>query len=188
MRSFDQLLGLLSDIPGPRRAEGKLYKLPGIDKNSARIQRNRRGLQDQRRAAVLPTADRQRRRRAFPDGHHSPAPESTIASCGQVWPLGHLCQATAYTFHRNQPPAQRNPRKADLVPPPVLKWREAYQNLLLAADAYRALRAKIFKVWHQETRDMTRIDDLFWAPSRPSEVNVTMPRGLLKPAADTLLR
>ena len=27
MRSFDQLLGLLSDIPDPRRAEGKLYKL-----------------------------------------------------------------------------------------------------------------------------------------------------------------
>ena len=28
MRSFDQLLGLLSNIPDPRRAEGKLYKLP----------------------------------------------------------------------------------------------------------------------------------------------------------------
>ena len=27
MRSFDQLLGLLSNIPDPRRAEGKLYKL-----------------------------------------------------------------------------------------------------------------------------------------------------------------
>ena len=25
MRSFDQLLGLLSNIPDPRRAEGKLY-------------------------------------------------------------------------------------------------------------------------------------------------------------------
>ena len=27
MRSFDQLLGLLSNIPDPRRAEGKLDKL-----------------------------------------------------------------------------------------------------------------------------------------------------------------
>jgi hypothetical protein len=30
MRSFDQLLGLLSNIPDPRRAEGKLYKLQHV--------------------------------------------------------------------------------------------------------------------------------------------------------------
>lgn len=30
MRSFDQLLGLLSKIPDPRRAEGKLYKLQHV--------------------------------------------------------------------------------------------------------------------------------------------------------------
>ena len=30
MRSFDQLIGLLSEIPDPRRAEGKLYKLPYV--------------------------------------------------------------------------------------------------------------------------------------------------------------
>ena len=30
MRSFDQLLSLLSDIPDPRRAEGKLYKLQHV--------------------------------------------------------------------------------------------------------------------------------------------------------------
>lgn len=30
MRSFDQLLGLLSEIPDPRRAEGKLYTLPHV--------------------------------------------------------------------------------------------------------------------------------------------------------------
>jgi len=30
MRSFDHLLGLLSDIPDPRRAEGKLYKLQHV--------------------------------------------------------------------------------------------------------------------------------------------------------------
>jgi len=46
----------------------------------------------------------------------------------QLWPelvpLGHPLSATAYTFHRSQPPNQRNPRKADLVLPPILKWRE----------------------------------------------------------------
>ena len=30
MRSFDQLLGLLSNIPDPRRAEGKLYQLQHV--------------------------------------------------------------------------------------------------------------------------------------------------------------
>lgn len=30
MRSFDQLIGLLSEIPDPRRAEGKLYQLPYV--------------------------------------------------------------------------------------------------------------------------------------------------------------
>jgi hypothetical protein len=30
MRSFDQLLSLLSNIPDPRRAEGKLYKLQHV--------------------------------------------------------------------------------------------------------------------------------------------------------------
>jgi hypothetical protein len=30
LRSFDQLIGLLSEIPDPRRAEGKLYKLPYV--------------------------------------------------------------------------------------------------------------------------------------------------------------
>ena len=30
MRSFDPLIGLLSEIPDPRRAEGKLYKLPYV--------------------------------------------------------------------------------------------------------------------------------------------------------------
>src|SRR5579862_7344694 len=30
MRSFDQLLGLLSNIPDPRRAEGKLYELQHV--------------------------------------------------------------------------------------------------------------------------------------------------------------
>src|SRR5208283_5834082 len=30
MRSFDQLIGLLSEIPDPRRAEGKIYKLPHV--------------------------------------------------------------------------------------------------------------------------------------------------------------
>jgi hypothetical protein len=30
VRSFDHLLGLLSEIPDPRRAEGKLYKLPHV--------------------------------------------------------------------------------------------------------------------------------------------------------------
>jgi len=30
LRSFDQLIGLLGEIPDPRRAEGKLYKLPYI--------------------------------------------------------------------------------------------------------------------------------------------------------------
>ncbi len=30
MRSFDQLIGLLSEIPDPRRAEGQLYKLPYV--------------------------------------------------------------------------------------------------------------------------------------------------------------
>ena len=30
MRSFDRLLSLLSEIPDPRRAEGKLYKLPHV--------------------------------------------------------------------------------------------------------------------------------------------------------------
>ena len=30
MRSFDQMLGLLSNIPDPRRAEGKLYKLQHV--------------------------------------------------------------------------------------------------------------------------------------------------------------
>ena len=30
MRSFNHLLGLLSEIPDPRRAEGKLYKLPHV--------------------------------------------------------------------------------------------------------------------------------------------------------------
>lgn len=30
MRTFDQLIGLLSEIPDPRRAEGKLYKLPYV--------------------------------------------------------------------------------------------------------------------------------------------------------------
>ncbi len=28
MRSFDQFLAVLNEIPDPRRAEGKLYKLP----------------------------------------------------------------------------------------------------------------------------------------------------------------
>ena len=46
---------------------------------------------------------------------------------------------------------------------------------LLAADAYRALRSVAFDVWHHETRDMTRSGEPFWAPARPSEVNVTMP-------------
>lgn len=30
MRQFDQLLAMLSEIPDPRRAEGKLYKLPFV--------------------------------------------------------------------------------------------------------------------------------------------------------------
>ena len=30
MRSFDPLLALLREIPDPRRAEGKLYKLPYV--------------------------------------------------------------------------------------------------------------------------------------------------------------
>jgi len=30
LRSFDQLIGLLSEIPDPRRAEGKLYQLPYV--------------------------------------------------------------------------------------------------------------------------------------------------------------
>jgi len=30
MRPFDQLLTMLSEIPAPRRAEGKLYKLPYV--------------------------------------------------------------------------------------------------------------------------------------------------------------
>ena len=30
MRSFDQFLAVLNEIPDPRRAEGKLYKLPYI--------------------------------------------------------------------------------------------------------------------------------------------------------------
>jgi hypothetical protein len=30
LRSFDQLIGLLSEIPDPRRAEGRLYKLPYV--------------------------------------------------------------------------------------------------------------------------------------------------------------
>ena len=30
MRSFDQFLALLSEVPDPRRAEGKLYKLPYV--------------------------------------------------------------------------------------------------------------------------------------------------------------
>ena len=30
MRSFDRLIGLLSEIPDPRRAEGKLYQLPYV--------------------------------------------------------------------------------------------------------------------------------------------------------------
>lgn len=30
MRSFDHLLGLLNEVPDPRRAEGKLYKLPYV--------------------------------------------------------------------------------------------------------------------------------------------------------------
>ena len=30
MRSFDQFLAMLNEIPDPRRAEGKLYKLPYI--------------------------------------------------------------------------------------------------------------------------------------------------------------
>ena len=30
MRSFDQFLGLLSEVPDPRRAEGKIYKLPYV--------------------------------------------------------------------------------------------------------------------------------------------------------------
>ena len=30
MRSFDQLLAVLAEIPDPRRAEGKLYKLPDV--------------------------------------------------------------------------------------------------------------------------------------------------------------
>ena len=28
MRSFEQFLAVLNDTPDPRRAEGKLYKLP----------------------------------------------------------------------------------------------------------------------------------------------------------------
>jgi hypothetical protein len=30
LRSFDRLLGLLSEIPDPRRGEGKLYQLPCV--------------------------------------------------------------------------------------------------------------------------------------------------------------
>ena len=30
MQSFDQLLALLSEVPDPRRAEGKIYKLPYV--------------------------------------------------------------------------------------------------------------------------------------------------------------
>ena len=30
MRSFDQFLGMLGEVPDPRRAEGKLYKLPYV--------------------------------------------------------------------------------------------------------------------------------------------------------------
>ena len=30
MRSFDRLIGLLSDIPDPRRREKKLYQLPYV--------------------------------------------------------------------------------------------------------------------------------------------------------------
>jgi DDE_Tnp_1-associated len=30
MRSFDPLLAVLQEIPDPRRAEGKLYKLPHV--------------------------------------------------------------------------------------------------------------------------------------------------------------
>ena len=30
MQSFDRLLSLLSEIPDPRRAEGKIYKLPHV--------------------------------------------------------------------------------------------------------------------------------------------------------------
>jgi hypothetical protein len=30
MRSFDPLLAMLSEVPDPRRAEGKLYKLPYV--------------------------------------------------------------------------------------------------------------------------------------------------------------
>jgi len=30
LRSFDQLIGLLREIPDPRRAEGKLYQLPYV--------------------------------------------------------------------------------------------------------------------------------------------------------------
>jgi hypothetical protein len=30
LQSFDQILGLLNEIPDPRRAEGKLYKLPYV--------------------------------------------------------------------------------------------------------------------------------------------------------------
>jgi hypothetical protein len=30
LRSFDQLIGLLGEIPDPRQAEGKLYQLPYV--------------------------------------------------------------------------------------------------------------------------------------------------------------
>jgi DDE_Tnp_1-associated len=30
LRSFDELIGLLGEIPDPRRAEGKLYRLPYV--------------------------------------------------------------------------------------------------------------------------------------------------------------
>ena len=30
MQSFDQFLALLSEVPDPRRAEGKIYKLPYV--------------------------------------------------------------------------------------------------------------------------------------------------------------
>ena len=30
MRSFDQFLAVLSEVPDPRRAEGRIYKLPYV--------------------------------------------------------------------------------------------------------------------------------------------------------------
>ena len=78
----------------------------------------------------------------------------------------------------------RRPRRGD-------KWYldEVFiriRGVQLAADAYRALRSVAFDVSAprdmRPTRDMTRTDEPFWAPARPSEVNVTMPPAGIKRA------